>query len=114
MGPMTEQITIENHRDGNSGEYRITVDGRAAGELTWTEVEGRRVFHHTGVREEFGGRGLAGQIVRRALDDARSEGTSIVPLCPYVAGFIERNPDEADLVDQDLLERLRDRSNPDS
>lgn len=101
------EITIENHRDGDEGEYRITVDGQAAGELTWTEVQGRRVLEHTGVREAFEGQGLAGKVVRRALDDARSEQISVVPLCPYVAAYIGRHPADADLVDAELTETLQ-------
>ena len=30
----------------------------------------------------------------------------MVPLCPFIAGYIERHPEYADLVDRDLMEWL--------
>ena len=44
------------------------------------------------------GRGLAARLARAALDHARAEGLSVVPTCWYVAGWIERHPDYADLL----------------
>lgn len=111
---MADKIVIENHEKAadakgrERGEYTITVDGVAAGELTWTDVGDRRVLEHTGVRDSFEGQGLAGKVVRQALDDARSQGLRVVPLCPYVARYIDRHPDDADLVDQDLYDKLRE------
>lgn len=94
---MTTDIQFEIHDDG-TGQYRITVDGSAAGELTFHTAEGSRVFDHTGVREAYEGQGLAGKLVRRALDDARSEGITIVAECPYVKSYLERHPDDQDLL----------------
>ena len=58
---------------------------------TWT-------FTHTEVDQVEGGQGLGGTLVRGALDDVRSRGGSVVPLCPFVRGWIERHPDYADLL----------------
>ncbi|MEZ5180116.1 MAG: GNAT family N-acetyltransferase [Acidimicrobiales bacterium] len=95
---------IDDHGDGR---YALVVDGKPAGELDFRSQGGRRVFTHTGVREEFEGNGLAGKLARRALDDARSEGLEVVPLCPFVASYLERHPDDQDLVDEDLYAQLR-------
>jgi len=103
---MDSEITIVPDDQGG-GRYELTVDGQPAGELDFREEAGRRVFTHTGVRDEFEGQGLAGKLARRALDDARVHGVQIVPLCPFVASYLERHPDDQDLVDTDLLARLR-------
>lgn len=102
-------IEITKHDRGDDGRYQLLVDGVDAGELDYRMHEGRRVFVHTGVRDEFEGQGLASQLAERVLTDARHEGLSIVPLCPYVAGYLERHPEHADLVDQELWDRLRGR-----
>ncbi len=108
MDDDASRIEIERHPDDRGGgRYQLLVDGREAGELDYREVEGRRAFTHTGVREAYEGRGLAGRLARRVLDDARAEGVAVVPLCPYVAAYLDRHPDDADLVDQDLTARLR-------
>lgn len=56
-------------------------------------------FTHTEVPEAAEGKGVAGEVVRTALDYARSTNQRIVPICAYVKGFIKRHPEYADLVD---------------
>jgi predicted GNAT family acetyltransferase len=53
---------------------------------------------HTGVPEAVGGRGLAAALTRAALDCARKEGWSIVPMCSFAAVYIKRHPQYQDLV----------------
>ncbi len=56
------------------------------------------VYRHTYTPPQLRGRGIAGSVVRFALDYARAHGMTIVPRCPYVARFIDENPEYADLV----------------
>lgn len=102
-------IEIQHEDRGDRGRYHLIVDGTEAGELDYRMYEGRRVFIHTGVRDEYEGQGLAGQLAKRVLDDARAEGLQIIPQCPYVRGYVERHEEYADLVDQELWAQLRDR-----
>lgn len=53
---------------------------------------------HTEVGDEFGGRGIAGDLVRFALDDVRASGRLVRPECEFAAAWIQRNPEYADLV----------------
>lgn len=53
---------------------------------------------HTGTPAQHRGRGLAGQLVKFALDEIRANGQQVEPLCPYVASYIADNPEYADLV----------------
>lgn len=55
-----------------------------------------RVFFHTEVGEEFGGRGLGTILITEALDDTRARGRVIVGVCPMVAAFLKKHPDYAD------------------
>ncbi len=59
----------------------------------------RVVFDHTFVPEELRGRGIAAKLARAALTEARERHWRIVPRCSYVATFIKRNPEFADLAD---------------
>ena len=56
---------------------------------------------HTDVAPRFEGRGLANVLVQGALDDIRAEGTQVVPVCPFVASFLQHHPEYADLVTAD-------------
>jgi predicted GNAT family acetyltransferase len=81
-----------------SERYEITVDGTRAGFVTYRLTPGVIAFLHAEIDPATGGRGLGSRLVAGALDDARNRGLSVVPRCPFVADFIERHPDYADLV----------------
>lgn len=49
---------------------------------------------HTEVFDDFAGRGLAPLLVIHVLGEARERGLSVLPICPYVAGFIKKNADD--------------------
>jgi hypothetical protein len=86
--------------------YEILVDGTFAGFTHYQPHEGALVFDHTVIKEQFAGQGLASKLVRSTLDDVRARQGRIVPLCEYVAGWLEKHPDYDDLVDRDLLARI--------
>jgi uncharacterized protein len=81
-----------------AARYEITVDGRRAGFVTYRTSPGVITFLHAEVDPELEGQGLGSRLVADALDDARSRGLGVRPVCPFVAAFIERNPGYADLV----------------
>lgn len=80
------------------GRFEITADGRLAGFCEYTLDGGLVTLTHTEVFGEFSGRGLAGRLVAAALDEARRLGLRVRPVCPYVAAYIKRHPEYADLV----------------
>lgn len=55
---------------------------------------GERIFFHTEVNPEFGGRGLAGLILREALEDSIRDGVEVVPVCPLFARHLARHGSE--------------------
>jgi predicted GNAT family acetyltransferase len=59
---------------------------------------GARVLIHTEVLPRFEHTGQGSELVRAALDDLRERGLYVVPLCPFVAAYIRRHPEYADLV----------------
>lgn len=83
------------HRVGSRFEA-VLPEGSAV--LGYTESGGRMVIVHTDVPPEFRGRGLAGRLVRAALDHARAQGWVVEPRCSYAADWIRRHPDYADLL----------------
>ncbi|GHD28439.1 GNAT family N-acetyltransferase [Nocardiopsis kunsanensis] len=78
--------------------YEITSDGEPAGHAEYTVTDGLITFTHTEIDPSFEGQGLGGRLVREALDDVRGRGLKVLPMCPFVKGWIERHPDYIDLV----------------
>lgn len=53
---------------------------------------------HTSVPAAVGGRGIAGVLMRAALDAARIHGWKVVPACSYAQAFFDRQTEYADLL----------------
>jgi predicted GNAT family acetyltransferase len=79
--------------------YEVQVDGQLAGFANYRRRGGQVVFTHTEVDDAFEGQGLGSKLAKGALDDARSRGLRVVPQCPFIAEWIRRHADYADLVD---------------
>lgn len=80
------------------GRFEISADGRLAGFCEYTLIDGIITYTHTEVFAEFSGRGVGGTLAAAALDAARRQGLFVRPVCPYVAAFINRHREYADLV----------------
>ena len=60
--------------------------------------DGVLTITHTGVPESVGGRGIAADLTKCALETARAENWLVRPLCSYAAAYIRRHPEYQDLV----------------
>jgi len=78
--------------------YEAWLDGGPVGYAFYRDEPGRTVFTHTEVAAEVEGRGVGRALVRGALDDVRARGDEVVPLCPFVAGYIKTHREYQDLV----------------
>ncbi|GAA0278295.1 GNAT family N-acetyltransferase [Cryptosporangium japonicum] len=91
----------------DESRYEADLDGALAGVVEY-QLDGETiVFTHTGVPPEFEGRGIASQLARHVLDDARRRGLQVLPRCPYIAGWIARHPDYLDLVPEASRARFK-------
>lgn len=77
--------------------FTIDVDGATVGHTAYRDRAGERIFHHTEIDEEFGGRGLAGQLVEAAVHETAESGMTVVAVCPYVRRWLTTN-DPADVT----------------
>jgi predicted GNAT family acetyltransferase len=80
------------------GRYEARVGEELAGFVTYRRLRGRIAFLHTETLPAFAGRGVATAIAQHVLDEARVAGLGVTPICPFIAGYIERHPAYRDLV----------------
>jgi predicted GNAT family acetyltransferase len=79
--------------------YEARVEGELAGFAAYHLTRSSIVFTHTEVDPAFKGRGVGSALARFALDDVRAKGErDVVPVCPFIHGWIDDHPDYADLV----------------
>jgi uncharacterized protein len=95
---MSAEPVVTDHPE--AGRYEIALDGERVGLLTYRRDGELITMLHAEIDPAHGGRGLGGTLARAALDDARARGLRVVPVCPFVAEVIRRDPDAyAGLVD---------------
>ena len=92
-------IVITKEDGERKGRYVARTDGiEAEREITFTRPRpGLISAKHTGVPHSMGGHGVARALLDFRLDDARTQGFKIVPVCPYVRGQYAKHSEWADL-----------------
>ena len=102
--------TISHDQDAN--RFTVEVDGQRA-ELDYTVTDGVMTITHTRVPREIGGRGIAAELMRAALQVAAQRGLSIDPACSYAAAFMRKQAQSLDKAHMDeLLDEALEESFP--
>lgn len=91
-------VRIALDTDRAISAYTITLEGESptlVGRADFVDgPDGDRIFFHTEVDPEYGGRGLGGMVVREALADSIRRGLTVVPVCPLFATHLKRHGEE--------------------
>jgi predicted GNAT family acetyltransferase len=94
---MDVQVTDAPERS----RYEARIGDDLVGFTEYRRHDGTIMFARTDVREEAQGSGVAAALARTSLDEARAHGRRVEPVDPFIAGWIERHPEYADLVHED-------------
>ena len=104
----TDDAALRFEREPGDRRYRALI---GSNEVAFSEVDviGKKsvLIKHTEVLPEFEGRSIGGNLMRHILSEARSQGRSVIPICPYAAAYIKRNPEFLDCVREDYRAALR-------
>ena len=91
-------MDVEVIDNPDKARFEILADGELAGFVLY-HLRGHEIaFTHTETDDRFRGHGLASQLVRTALDEARARHLAVLPYCPFVRSWITEHPEYADLV----------------
>jgi uncharacterized protein len=93
---MEAMVEVSDVPDEN--RFVVKVDGAVAGFLRYRLQGDQFVAVHTEIDPAFSGQGLGGTLVTNVLDNVRDTGLRLLPLCPFVKGFLEKHPEYNDLV----------------
>lgn len=89
-------IQVEDNQ--REERFEIRVDGEQAGYAAYRREPGVTTFTHTEVDDSFEGQGLGSTLARAALDATRERGDRVVPVCPFIKGYIRKHPEYRDLL----------------
>jgi predicted GNAT family acetyltransferase len=90
-----DDVRVEHDRDGR--RFHASLDGHGA-VLIYRLADGVMEITHTGVPTAIEGRGVAGALVRAAVEAAKAEGWKVDPQCAYAESWFKRHKEYADLM----------------
>lgn len=94
---MPDDVAISPiHHDRRGRRFVVVRDGHEAW-LDYEQAGDTLVITHTLVPAAIGGRGIAGELVRAALEFVRTQGLRARPACSYADAWMRRHPDYDDL-----------------
>jgi uncharacterized protein len=91
-------VPIEIRDNSELHRYEILDGSQLAGFADYRLRDGRLIFPHAEIDPEHQGAGLGSRLARFALDDARARQLTIVPLCPFIASYVDSHPEYLDMV----------------
>ena len=96
--PAPVEGEVEREDGPTKGRYRLAVEGVEA-ELTYSRLGPRQIIlDHTEVPSALRGRKVGERLVQRAVEDARRDNATLVPLCPFAKAQIVRHPEWQDVL----------------
>jgi uncharacterized protein len=91
----------EVRHEPDRSRFAVYLDGEDDPAIAKYKLRGNTlILASTHVPGNAEGGGVGSALARTALDYARTEGLRVQPRCPFMASYIERHPEYADLVDR--------------
>lgn len=93
-------MDIHIEKTGSKGRYFTRVNGSSReSELTFSIASDHMIIaDHTDVPAELKGQGVGKALFMRLVEDARKDGVTIVPLCPFVKSQFGKFPETRDVL----------------
>ena len=96
-----EKLEVIHNPDKN--RFETWIDHQLS-KLDYLLDEDTMVMTHVGVYPEHRGQGVAGKLTEVALEYAKEKSLRVVPMCPYIATYMRRNPGYFELTKQKSME----------
>lgn len=88
----TPLIKIDREDNGKKGRFVIYDNDKFAGEMTYTWAgKSKFIIDHTGVEENFKGKGFGKKLVMKSVEFARNNNLKIIPLCPFAKRVFDKD-----------------------
>ncbi|WP_326982477.1 GNAT family N-acetyltransferase [Chryseobacterium sp. MYb264] len=92
-------IEVKQNNDEKHGNFEAFIEGNRAGLMTYTWAgEERFIIDHTEVEEAYNGQGVGKEMLVAAVDFARKNGKTIIPLCPFAKATFQKHEELQDIL----------------
>ena len=99
---MAERLPLTFSHD--AAHKRFTASANEA-EVAFADVDdlhsGSFLIKHTEVLPGNEGGGVGSGLIKHVLDEARAQGKTVIPLCPFASAYIKRHREYVELVRPD-------------
>ena len=92
-------VLLAENQTGYQNLLKIASAAQLEGFYYSPRIDHKFIASHTGVPFALEGRGIASRLARAALEYARAHELKVVPLCSFVAGYIQKHPEYKDLLE---------------
>ncbi|MET3495147.1 GNAT family N-acetyltransferase [Variovorax boronicumulans] len=82
--------------------YEASIGGQLAGYAEFNLLTDAIMFTHTEVLPEHEGKGVGSGLAKHVLNEARDKALHVIPVCQFIAGYIRKHREYADLVRPDV------------
>ncbi len=84
------ELEVKHRLEKDQFEVQLGVQ---MGVLQYQILGNQMLITHTEVPPALEGRGIGSALARAGLDYAQEQGLEVVPLCSFVAAYIQRHPE---------------------
>ncbi len=92
-------MDIQHNPGDNKGSFFIGERDEIKAEITYSKAgESKIIIDHTEVSDELRGQNIGKQLVEHAVDYARNNNLTVIPLCPFAKSIIERDESLQDVL----------------
>jgi uncharacterized protein len=88
---------IDVERNDELSRYEGRVNGELVTVINYVRRSDVLDITHTRTRMRWRGRGLAGKVTTAALEDVRSQGWRVHPICAFTHSFLDAHPEYRDI-----------------
>ena len=107
LKPPTAELEFQLVNDVAARRYRLLLNDDEVGYSEYDPVAPASILiKHTEVLPQHEGKGFGSHLVRAMLDDIRSQGKTVIPICPYAMNYIRKHREYLDIVRADLRATL--------
>ena len=91
-------IEVDIRFDKPNNQSLAVVNDDIIGRCSFTIKDNKWYINHTVVKSEYGGRGIAKQLVSIIVSEARKQGVKIVPICSYAQKMLLDKEEYQDIL----------------
>lgn len=88
--------TLNNNAE--AGRYELVADDGVVGFAAYTVSGDTVTITHTEIGKEHAGKGYGSALAKQLLNHVRENNQQVVPQCEFIAGYIKKHPEYADLT----------------